>query len=133
MAEILNKHAGYLAGYNKVFYYSEAWNQDNAEGGVAVNLMYGRRVAVPGNVVDAGGNVTRIGGHWFLIYSADVASGYNLNWVKVLDPLQNSSYAGSYSVLYYGSKVYNYNFFSGRAPRWSALDYGAYQYVVHTN
>ncbi len=57
-----------------------------------------RPLAIAGATVKPNGDI-RPGGHWRIIWSADIAGGgsaYKLNWAQVIDPLYKSAWASEY-------------------------------------
>lgn len=83
--------------YNFGFYYSNLYNQSQAEWFLINKFSNNKRVAIAANTVYSDGS-RRIGGHWLGVHSIKVVND-QIVWVKVHDPLYNSSWQSNYKVL----------------------------------
>jgi hypothetical protein len=126
LANMLNAYAGYNAGYNRYFGYSNLPSQSVSSQGLVQEIKNeGRHIALASNTVYSNWT-TRNGGHWRLAWAVDV-SGSTINYIRLHDPLYLSSWMSQYITHQLQDRVYAWELWG---YIWSPIDgVGQYQAV----
>lgn len=132
VANGLNAYAGSWAGYRRQFAYYEV--NPSSRDAVIVNMIKNlhRQVMLAASTVKADGSI-RSGGHWMLVWAADIDASGIVHGIRVHDPLAGSAWQANYQVVGSGDILQRFETFPkrGHFDRWAPLANGMLQYVTY--